>query len=171
LATAYGIVKQHDGFVNVYTEPGQGTTFRIYLPAAAGAPEPRPAAATEPVPRGTETILVAEDHEGLRELAHRALTSQGYRVILASDGQEAVQLFRAHSNEIHLVILDVVMPVLSGPGAYSQMCAIRADLPVIYTSGHTAESALLKIEEGGVFLQKPYPPQILGRAVRSTLDR
>jgi signal transduction histidine kinase len=171
LATAYGIVKQHDGFVNVYTEPGQGTAFRIYLPAAAGAPEPRPAMATEPVPRGTETILVAEDHEGLRELAHRALTSQGYRVILASDGQEAVQLFRAHSNEIHLVILDVVMPVLSGPGAYSQMCAIRADLPVIYTSGHTAESALLKIEEGGVFLQKPYPPQILGRAVRSTLDR
>ncbi len=171
LATVYGIVKQHDGFVNVYTEPGQGTTFRVYLPAAAGTPEPRPAAAPERVPNGTETILVAEDHEGLRELARHALASHGYRVILASNGLDAVRLFKTHSNEIQLALLDVVMPGLSGPEAYSQMCAVRADLPVIFTSGHTVESALLNIKDGGVFLQKPYPPQILSRAVRDTLDR
>jgi two-component system cell cycle sensor histidine kinase/response regulator CckA len=171
LATVYGIVKQHDGFVNVYSEQGQGTTFRVYLPATAGTPPYRPVVEPEGVPSGTETILVAEDHDGLRELARHALASQGYRVILASDGLDAVRLFKEHSNEIHLVLLDVLMPGLSGPEAYSQMCAVRADLPVIFTSGHTSESALLKIKDGGVFLQKPYPPQILGRAVRNTLDR
>jgi two-component system, cell cycle sensor histidine kinase and response regulator CckA len=171
LATVYGIVKQHDGFVNVYSEPGQGTTFRVYLPATVGTPQSGPVAAPEGAPSGTETILVAEDHEGLRELARHALASQGYRVILASDGLDAVRLFKQHSNEIHLALLDVLMPGLSGPEAYQQMCAVRADLPVIFTSGHTSESPLLKIKDGGIFLQKPYPPQILCRAVRNTLDR
>jgi two-component system, cell cycle sensor histidine kinase and response regulator CckA len=173
LATVYGIVKQHGGFVNVYSEPGQGTTFRVYLPASSGLPEPRRALRfNEKVAGGTETILVAEDHEALRELARHTLASHGYRVIFASNGLEALRLFEANSKEISLALLDVVMPVLSGPDAYSQMCAIKPDLRVIFTTGYTAESASLndKIEEGAVFLQKPYSAQTLARAIRSTLD-
>jgi signal transduction histidine kinase len=169
LATVYGIVKQHDGFVNVYTEAGQGTTFRVYLPAATGAAEPRRKAPTTAAVKGTETILVAEDHEALRELARHSLTSHGYSVILANDGEDAVRQFKEHANKVHLVILDVAMPGLSGPAAYAQMCAIRPNFPVIFTSGHPAESPFLKIEEGAVFLQKPYAPQTLARAVRRTL--
>lgn len=173
LATVYGTVKQHGGFVNVYSEPGQGTTFRVYLHASSGAPEARCRPEFEQrVAGGTETILVAEDHEALRALAREALVSQGYRVIFASNGAEAVRLFEANSQDIRLALLDVVMPVLSGPEAYSQMCAIRPDLPVIFTTGYTAELASLnhKIEEGAVFLQKPYSPQTLARAIRNTLD-
>jgi two-component system cell cycle sensor histidine kinase/response regulator CckA len=172
LATVYGIVKQHGGFVNVYSEPEQGTIFRVYLPASCGVPETRPLARSEKVKGGRETILVAEDHEALRNLARHTLAPQGYRVILASNGLEAVRLFEANSKEIRLALLDVVMPVLSGPEAYSQMCAIRPDLLVIFTTGYTAELASLnqRIEEGAVFLQKPYSPQTLARAVRSTID-
>jgi two-component system cell cycle sensor histidine kinase/response regulator CckA len=173
LATVYGTVNQHGGFVNVYSEPGQGTTFRVYLPASSGPPEPRRQSAfNEKVVGGTETILVAEDHEALRELARHTLVSLGYSVIFASNGLEALHLFEANSTEIRLALLDVVMPVLSGPDAYSQMCAIKPDLRVIFTTGYTAESASLnhKIEEGAVFLQKPYSSQTLARAIRSTLD-
>jgi signal transduction histidine kinase len=173
LATVYGIVKQHGGFVNVYSEPGQGTTFHVYLPANSGSPEAIELATSEDAQKGgTETILVAEDHEGLRELVRGTLTSQGYSVILASDGRDAVRMFKANSEEIRLVVLDVVMPFLSGPEAHSQMCAIRPGLPVIFTSGHVAESVSLnsKIAAGAAFLQKPCTPQALSRTVRNTLD-
>ncbi len=172
LATVYGIVKQHGGFVNVYSELEQGTIFRVYLPASSGVPETRASVTSEKVVGGTETILVAEDYEALRSLARQTLVSHGYRAILASNGLEAVRLFEANSKDIGLVLLDVVMPVLSGPDAYLQMCAIRPNLPVIFTTGYPAESASLnsQIEEGAVFLQKPYAPQTLARAVRRTLD-
>jgi len=173
LATVYGTVKQHGGFLNVSSKPGQGTVFRIYLPITAGVADPRPPVVSGVVIGGTETILVAEDHEALRELAHRTLVSQGYRVFLASNGREAVRLFEEHSREIGLVLLDVVMPILNGPDAYSEIRAIEPNVPAIFTTGYTAESASLnhKIEGGTIFLQKPYSPQALARAVRSTLDR
>jgi two-component system, cell cycle sensor histidine kinase and response regulator CckA len=173
LATVYGIVKQHGGFVNVYSEPGQGTTFHVYLPASSGPPSAIERATSEAAHKGgTETILVAEDHEGLRELVRATLTSQGYSVILASDGWDAVRMFKANSEEIRLVVLDVVMPFLSGPEAHSQMCALRPDLPAIFMSGHVSESVQLncRIRAGAVFLQKPYTPQTLTRTVRRTLD-
>ena len=172
LATVYGIVKQHGGFVNVYSAPGQGTKFYVYLPLSTGVAETRPVSRTHTPAGGTETILVAEDHEGLRELLRITLTSLGYRLILASDGVEAVRLFQAKWEEIGLVVLDVVMPLLSGPDAYSQMCAIKPDLRVIFTSGHTAETVTLtsRINDGARFLQKPYSPQSLREAVRTALD-
>ncbi len=173
LATVYGVVKQHGGFMNVYSEPGQGTTFQVYLPASSGLPGAIELATSEDAQKGgTETILVAEDHDGLRELVRTTLASQGYGVILASNGQEAVRMFKANSEEIRLVVLDVVMPFLSGPEAHSQMCAVRPDLPVIFMTGHTAELASLnsKFQEGAILLQKPCTPQTLNRTVRSTLD-
>jgi len=173
LATVYGIVKQHGGFVNVYSEPGQGTTFHVYLPASSGLPEAIELATSEDAQKGgTETILVAEDHEGLRELVCKTLASQGYSVILASDGRDAVRMFKANSEEIRLVVLDVVMPFLSGPEAHSHMCAVRPGLPVIFMTGHVAEPVSLnfKIREGAVLLQKPCTPQTLTQTVRNTLD-
>jgi len=173
LATVYGTVKQHRGFVNVYSELGQGTTFHVYLPASSGSSVAIELATSEDTQKGgTETILVAEDHEELRELVRETLASQGYSVILATNGRDAVRMFKANSEEIRLVVLDVVMPFLSGPEAHSQMCAIRSDLPVIFMSGHVAESVSLnsRITAGAAFLQKPCTPQTLSRTVRNTLD-
>lgn len=174
LATVYGIVKQHNGFVNVYSEPGQGTTFHVYLPASSRLPEAEPAlpAGDEAQKSGGETILVAEDHDGFRELVGQTLVSQGYRVILASNGQAAVGMFKAKSDDIQLVILDVAMPLVGGPEAYSQMCAIKPSLPVIFMTGHVVEPLALasRIQQGAIFLQKPCTTETLNRAIRNTLD-
>jgi two-component system cell cycle sensor histidine kinase/response regulator CckA len=173
LATVYGVVKQHGGFIHLYSELGKGTTFRIYLPATSGAPEPREPKTDECTPKGTETILLAEDNEGLREAAHEMLQRLGYRVILASNGAEAIELFKANSRQIDLVILDIVMPHLSGPAAYSQMAAIQPDLRAVFATGYTAETASLNstLEKGVPILQKPYSMKNLGQIVRGTLDR
>lgn len=169
LATVYGIVKQHGGFLTVESKPGCGTRFEVYLPAGSAIPEPRELPG-EINPRGTETILIVEDHEALRELASLTLSSQGYKVVQACNGQEAVYLFKQRPEEIHLAVMDIVMPVLSGSDAYAQMSAIKPNLPVIFSSGYTA-SVDTQIQQGACFLQKPYPMQTLSRAVRSVLDQ
>jgi CheY-like chemotaxis protein len=173
LSTVYGIVKQHNGFITVESVVNQGTTFRVYLPSGSGKMETAMAPPNAVRGRGSELILVAEDHEGLRELALETLSSDGYEVIVTTNGQEAVRLFGERSSEISLVILDVVMPGLCGPEAYDEMCKNKADLPVIFTTGHSMELADLhqRIEKGARFLQKPYMPQALGQAVREVLDR
>jgi two-component system cell cycle sensor histidine kinase/response regulator CckA len=173
LATVYGLVKQPEGFINVYSELGQGTTFHLYFPASVGTPEGRAPISVVPVSRGTETILVADDHEGLREIASEVLSSQGYTVISAKNGEEAVRLFKENQENIRLVVLDVAMPLLTGPEAYVQIRALKPGFPVMFTTGYTSESASLKshLETGAIFLQKPYSPQELGRMVRGTLDR
>jgi two-component system cell cycle sensor histidine kinase/response regulator CckA len=173
LATVYGIVQQHGGFLNVYSDVGKGTTFRVYFPPSTGrASQRQPELAMISV-TGSETILVAEDHEGIREVVNEVLSSHGYTTILAADGQEALQLFRQDPTRVDLVILDVTMPRLSGTEVFTQMRAIRPDLPVVFTSGHTSEPDFLKsnIAAGAAFLQKPYTTRILGQIVRSTLDR
>jgi nitrogen-specific signal transduction histidine kinase/ActR/RegA family two-component response regulator len=172
LATVYGIVKQHEGFIYVYSEPGSGTSFRIYLRSAAGAHDAR-----EPsleVPRkGTETILVADDHEDMRDSTNEMLQALGYRTILARNGAEAVEFFKKNSDQIHLVMLDVVMPHLGGPGAYSKMIEVRPGLPVIFTTGYTSEAAPLMslLEKGAAILQKPYGMTSLSNVIRNTLAR
>jgi two-component system, cell cycle sensor histidine kinase and response regulator CckA len=173
LATVYGVVKQHEGFIHLYSEPGKGTTFRVYLPASSGAAEPRQPKRDEQLPKGTETILLAEDNEGLREAASEMLGKLGYRVISASNGAEAVQLFSKNHDEFDLIILDVVMPKVSGPAAFSLMAAVRPDLRVIFSTGYTAEAASLNslMEQGASILQKPYSLKNLGQTVRANLDR
>lgn len=173
LATVYGIVKQHDGFINVYSELGQGTTFHLYFPVHSGTAEVREKVESENAAGGQETILLAEDHAELRELARHSLSARGYRVITASNGEEALRLFILSAQQIQLVVLDVVMPGLSGPEVYSRIRAIKPGIAAIFTTGHAAESGSLNasLANGAVFLQKPYSPKSLARIVRHALDR
>ena len=175
LATVYGIVKQHGGFINVYSELEHGSTFKVYFPVAGGTSQARKEPEAEESARGgSETILVAEDHPGISTMARELLERLGYRVLLAADGEEAVRIFTQEKDRIALALLDVVMPKLSGPEAYTRMCAIRPDLPVIFATGYSAESAPLLgafAEKGVPILQKPYSPRILGRKIRDLLDR
>ena len=174
LATVYGIVRQHGGFLHVISQPGAGSTFRVYLPVSTVS-EHRPSAVddTKPVDGGSETILVVEDHEGLRELAYETLANLGYSVLLAADGQAAIEEFRSHRDEIDLALLDVVLPKLSGPEVYTRISADKPDLSVIFATGYSPDIALLqKVQAKGFpVLQKPYSPRDLARKVRENLDR
>jgi len=171
LATVYGVVKQHGGCIDVTSAPGQGTTFRIYFPTSVTAERsPAPASDAEPVRGGKETILLAEDHEGLRELIHEALEALGYTVLAAGDGEEALELFRQHPGAVDLLVLDVVMPRLRGPDAYKRIRALDAGVPVLFCTGYNPDSAQLETLTGHPVLQKPYPARELARIVRQLLD-
>ena len=174
LATVYGIVRQHGGFTHVYSELGVGTTFRTYFPAAPLATKSVEVVEdTQPVRGGVETILVVEDHPGLRELAFETLTNLGYKVILASDGEQALHEFESRRDQIDLLLLDVVLPKLSGPHIYTRICEIKPDVLVIFATGYSADIASLqKAQQKGLpMLQKPYSPRNLARKIRETLDQ
>ena len=174
LATVYGIVKQHGGFIHVYSEPEQGSLFRVYLPVIEG-PQVTDAAARARVAslaemRGTETILLAEDHEAIREMARQTLVSLGYRVLSAGDGMEALRL--CESQEPALAILDVVMPKLGGPATAEKLVERYGLLPTIFTSGYFQDpESLATAAAHAQYLQKPYSPTTLGCMVREILDK
>ena len=178
LATVYGIVKQHGGFTHVYSEPGQGTLFRIYLPATTqGEASPTPAptqGGTVQDLRGTEVILIAEDHESIREMARQSLLQLGYKVLSAGDGEEAMRL--VEQERPALAVLDVIMPKLGGTAVATQLKERFPDLPVIFTSGYSQDGANLPIGIGPTgtgrmrYLQKPYSPSALSKLVRNVLD-
>ncbi len=172
LATVYGIVKQHDGFIYVYSEVGKGTTFRVYLKAHAGDHEQRETTHQERPMRGSETILLAEDHDGLRDTAQEMLQRLGYRILVACDGRKAVELFKLNVDQIDLVVMDVVMPSLNGPEAYAEMSVLRPGVQVIFTTGYTPEAASLLslIEKGAAILQKPYSLASLSQMIRGALE-
>lgn len=174
LATVYGIVRQHGGFVHVYSEPGIGSTFRVYLPASVQTTEAANRAEDfRPICGGTETVLVAEDHGGLREIAREILMSLGYQVILAADGEQAVREFQSNASRIDLLLFDVVLPKLSGPQAYARICAEKPGVPVIFATGYGADIALRdEVNQQGLpVLEKPYTARDLARKVREALDR
>jgi two-component system cell cycle sensor histidine kinase/response regulator CckA len=176
LSTVYGIVKQSGGFINVYSEPGRGATFRIYLPAAPGKAGERGAARREPeIPRGNEVILLVEDDEGVRKLVSRILEAQGYTVLVAPNGEEALRVSDEHAGPIHLLLTDVIMPRLGGPLVAEQLAQRRPDLKVLYMSGYTHDATLrngvLMSDVALLLLQKPFTRESLTRGVREALDQ
>ena len=172
LAIVYGIIKQHKGLINVYSQKGHGTTFKIYLPSASGKAEALKAPRIAEVAGGKETILLAEDNDMLRELAETILKGLGYTVITAKDGNEAIQIFTTNNDKIQLAVLDVIMPVCSGKEAYERMRAVKPALKVIFVTGysiathHTESIAKEKLP----LLQKPFSKESLAKKVREALD-
>ncbi len=177
LATVYGIVRQHGGFVHVESVPAHGTTFRVFLPCAdageAGAVVPSAISSHQRRLRGAETILLAEDEPSLRNLVSTTLTELGYRVVATADGEEAVQAYQRQGSEIALVLLDVVMPRLDARAAYERMAALRPDVRVLFMTGYAPESTRLAelISSGGLpVIEKPFTPSALAAKVRIVLD-
>jgi CheY-like chemotaxis protein len=172
LATVYGIVESTGGCIDVSSEPGRGTTFKVYLPLSEGTPEPSPEVANGAAPRGgNETILLVEDDEIVRELGVTVLSSEGFRVLAARNGAEALKL--ASSERIDLVLTDVVMPGMSGREFVSRFLESSPDVRVLYTSGYTKGSikSVDAISDHADFLEKPFTPKSLVAKVREVLDR
>jgi len=175
LSTVYGIVKQSGGYVWVYSEPGRGTTFKVYLPRVDEAIESSPAA--KPVTQdrarsGSETILLVEDEPDLRELTRLVLSAKGYNVVEARNAEDAERLAESDGTKIHLLLTDVIMPGLSGRELAKRILARHSSMRVLYMSGYTynviAQGGTL--ERGVSFLQKPFTPGGLVEKVREVLD-
>lgn len=173
LATVYGIVKQHKGFIDADSTPGRGSAFHVYLPLGEGPAKLQEKRHTDAMRGGNEGILIAEDNEGLCEAAKEILEDLGYRVISAKDGVEAVRVFEENQASVDLVFLDVVMPHMNGPEAYTRMCAIKPGVPVIFTTGYASEANLIsvRLQEKPTVLQKPYGSQYLAQKLREILDK
>ena len=173
LSTVYGIVRQHEGMVNVYSEPGRGTTFKVYLPLVE-----RPAASVgtkveAPARGGHETILVAEDNPTVRALIRLLLEKAGYRVLLASDGNEALAMGEKHGENIDLALLDVVMPGLGGRAVYETLHQKFPQIRFLFASGYSMNGVHTNfvLDEGFDLLQKPFESRTLLSKVRNTLDQ
>ncbi|MGC8784731.1 MAG: PAS domain S-box protein [Armatimonadota bacterium] len=173
LSTCYGIVKQAGGSIWVYSEPGKGTTFKVYLPRATGIPTVLPERVERRrVAGGNETVLVVEDNDAVREVAVAALQARGYRVLQAANGEEALELAQGLAEPVHLLLTDVIMPGLSGAVLAAKLREIQPQVKVLYTSGYT-ENVIVHhgvLVEGTAFLPKPYRPAELARRVREVLD-
>lgn len=173
LSMAYGIIKQHDGYINVYSETGRGTTFKIYLPLIKSKVKEATPADLLIIKGGKETVLVAEDDALVRELIKEVLSGYGYSVIEAGDGEETIRVFNENKDSIQLLILDVIMPKKNGKEVYDEIKEIKPDIKAIFTSGYTADIINKKgiLEEGLEFILKPISPDRLLRTVREVLDK
>jgi PAS domain S-box-containing protein len=172
LATVYGVVKQSDGYIWVYSEPGRGTSFKIYLPRVGAMPTPAQPAPPPPASlRGSETVLLVEDDEMVRALTRRLLEARGHTVLLASRGDEALELLARHPGVVDLLVTDVVMPGMSGREVAQRAATLRPGIKVLYLSGYTAEAIVRHgvLESGIAFLQKPFTADTLARKVREVL--
>jgi PAS domain S-box-containing protein len=172
LATVYGIVKQSGGYVWVDSEPGHGTTFKIYLPRVDADVDPQPASPDIRRLNGSETVLLVEDQDQVRELTKRLLEVRGYRVLVAASGPEALQLAEGHTGQIQLLVTDVVMPGMSGREVGLLLAPTHRDMRVLYLSGYPDPSVVDQgvLAPGTPFLQKPFTSEGLARKVREVLD-
>ncbi|MCF8144677.1 MAG: transporter substrate-binding domain-containing protein [Deltaproteobacteria bacterium] len=172
LSTVYGIVKQNQGFVNVYSEPGKGTSIKIYLPRHLGAAEEVIEAARTEVPQGRgETILIVEDEASVLRLAQRLLENMGYRVLTSATPSGALTIARDHTGEIHLLMTDVVLPKMSGKDLAAEIMQIRPNIGVLFMSGYTANVIAHQgvLDEGVHFIEKPFTQEGLARKVREAM--
>jgi CheY-like chemotaxis protein len=175
LSMVYGIIKKHEGYINVYSEPDKGTTFKIYLPLveASALPEARLEAEAPPALEGRETILLAEDDEVVRNLTTNVLEYFGYTVLAAADGEEAVARFLEHKERIDLAVLDGIMPKKSGRETYEELRTLRPGIRVLFMSGYPEDAVGRNgvLEPGINFISKPFAPTELVKKVRQVLDR
>jgi two-component system cell cycle sensor histidine kinase/response regulator CckA len=172
LSTVYGIAKQSAGDIWVYSEPGVGSIFKVYLPRSSEAVETRAPIHRSPQKlTGNETILLVEDSKPLRQLTREILSREGYAILEAADGLEALELFNNHNGRIHLLMTDIVMPKMRGTEVAAQVIQLRPDIAVVYLSGYT-EEAMAHLHAGGriTILEKPYTAEALLRTVRQALD-
>jgi PAS domain S-box-containing protein len=174
LSTTYGIVKQSGGYIWCYSEPGRGTTFKIYLPRADAPvekPAPAPAAPLSLAAAG-ETILLVEDEREVRALVQKLLKMQGYTLLTAADPEEAISMAREYKGKIDLMVTDVVMPRMSGREVAERLAVSRPDMKILFVSGYTDDAIVRHgiLEPGTAFLQKPFSPQALARKVREVLE-
>ena len=173
LSSVYGVVKQSKGNIWVYSEPGKGTTFKVYLPRVE---KPIGKKKKDKKPKaviGSETILIVEDDEMVRNFTVRVLKGLGYRILIAADGQEAIRISEDHEETIHLMLTDMVMPGMSGGELQERLKVPRPDIKALYMSGYTDNSIVHHgvLDKGKAFLQKPFTPDSLGRKVREMLDK
>lgn len=173
LSTVYGIVQQSGGHIWVYSEPGQGTTFKIYLPRVDARPEAAPAPSdADGAHNGREVVLLVEDEDAVRSLARRILEKRGYTVLTARTGPEALRIAERHDGPIHLILTDVVMPEMSGRELAERIAPTRPDARTLFMSGYTEDDVLRRgvLNEGAAFLEKPFTPSALAQKVREVLD-
>jgi len=172
LAVVYGIIKQHDGYITVYSDPGKGTTYKIYLPIVKATIEQTRISKMTDARGGSETILVAEDDEAVRVITVKLLTEAGYRVVEASNGEEAVRKYKEQKEAIQLLVLDVIMPRKNGKEAYDEICVIQPDIKTIFMSGYAGDVFERKhiIGERFNIIMKPVSPLSLLHKVREVLD-
>jgi PAS domain S-box-containing protein len=172
LSTVYGIVKQSGGNIWVYSEPGRGSTFKIYFPRSSGTAVESGAKVKPTTTRGTETVLLTEDEDGVRQLASKVLRGLGYVVLEARSGREAVSVTEAFTGNIHLLLTDVVMPEFSGSELAQRIGVMRPGIKVLYMSGYTNEAIIHHgvLASNIAYLQKPFTPDVLARKVREVLE-
>jgi two-component system cell cycle sensor histidine kinase/response regulator CckA len=171
LASVYGIVKNHEGFINVYSKKGQGARFEINLPAS-GKLVPNKEKTREEFVKGKETVLLVDDEDMIIDVAQRMLDKLGYKVFTARDGKEAVEVFRKHKEEIDAIVLDMIMPKMSGGEAFDQIKKIKPEIRVLLSSGYSINGQASEILNRGCngFIQKPFNLQNLSKSLRTILE-
>ncbi len=173
LSTVYGIIKQSGGHIRLHTGAGQGTTFQIYLPRVdETADQVKAVSRPRPAPKGTDTVLLVEDEDQVRGILHEILDGEGYRVLSASNGEDALRIAEQHSGTIHLMVSDVVMPHMSGRELAERLTPIRPEMKVLYMSGYTDDAIVRHglLDEKIEFVQKPFDAATIARKVRQVLD-
>ena len=175
LASAYGIIKNHEGFINVYSEKGEGTTFNIYLPAAEakGIEQRAKSEDKDKIARGTETVLLVDDEDVIIDVCQRLLENLGYKALIARSGKEAVKIYKKNKDKIDMVILDMIMPDMVGGETYDSLKEINPDIKVLLSSGYSINGEATEILERGCngFIQKPYRSNELSQKIRKILDK